>query len=100
MIHLLLGKEKQPRGLGSQHLATVRVIGLWHKHKIRYCNAWPKLAFSTACFRGSVSSRNVPAQLAPSQASGHVPPASTDRVTWWAMGTAALQAGLSGKDGH
>lgn len=30
-IHLLLGKEKQPRGLGSQHLATVRVMGLQQK---------------------------------------------------------------------
>lgn len=27
-IHLLLGNVKQPRGLGSQHLATVRVMGL------------------------------------------------------------------------
>lgn len=27
-IHLLLGRVKQPRGLGSQHLATVRVMGL------------------------------------------------------------------------
>lgn len=26
--HLLLGSVKQPRGLGSQHLATVRVMGL------------------------------------------------------------------------
>lgn len=30
-IHLLLGNEKQPRGLGSQHLATVRVMGLQQK---------------------------------------------------------------------
>lgn len=27
-IHLLLGNVKQPRGLGSQHLATVKVMGL------------------------------------------------------------------------
>lgn len=26
--YLLLGRVKQPRGLGSQHLATVRVMGL------------------------------------------------------------------------
>jgi len=27
-IHLLLGSVKHPRGLGSQHLATVKVMGL------------------------------------------------------------------------
>lgn len=27
-INLLLGSVKQPRGLGSQHLATVKVMGL------------------------------------------------------------------------
>lgn len=27
-IHSLLGRAKQPRGFGSQHLATVRVMGL------------------------------------------------------------------------
>lgn len=32
-IHLLLGNEKQPLGLGSQHLATVRVMGLQQKRQ-------------------------------------------------------------------